>query len=213
MSIRGLLFAVICGLLIAGTGCNNCCSETLSRKEVSELERAASNGNVAAMMKLFNFYGGSDEPERGRVWLKRAADAGNSEAEMLMYSILNGDLDPEQRRLAIDYLHRSAKHGSVTAQGVLGRRFREGTGVPQDREKAKYWLRLAARARGVHSVDAVLDLCDMALEEGDLEQCRECLSLDTEAISAVNPGSNYAGQIEQQRKRITEYLESRPSVR
>jgi hypothetical protein len=199
------LLIILIGVLIANAGCNNCCEERLSNREVAELERAANTGNIAAMKRLSAYFESNEDQAQAAVWRKRAADAGDSEAELAMYDGLKNDHDPRQRDLAIAYLQRSAEHGSSIGQWFLGRICHEGAGVPKDANKAKYWLRKAARSG---NEEAIIYLCDIALSERDVVQCRECVDLANRAVASVKPGSYYSVHLEHQRKRITEFLVS-----
>lgn len=181
----------------------DCCSEQLSDRQIRELEQAAANGNVPAMKRLFFFFEEAEDPARAAVWLKRAADAGDGEAELFMFSKLTGDKNPDRQRLALTYLHRAAEHGSSTAQATLGERYRDGTGVPKNVETARFWFRKSARAG---DADAILALCDMAVAAHDVEQCRECLVLENQALTSLDPKSYYASQLREQRKRIDRIL-------
>jgi TPR repeat protein len=177
----------------------NCCSEQLNERQVRELERAAANGDVPSMKRLFFFYDEAEEPAKAATWLRRAADAGDSEAELFMFNTLNGSKNTDQQRLALKYLHRAAEHGSSTAQATLGERYRDGVGVTRNVETAKYWLRRAARAG---DPEAILALCDMAAAAHDIEQCRECLVLENHALTSLDQKSYVSLQLQEQRKRI-----------
>lgn len=201
----GLIFAAL--LLIALTSYlmirKDCCSEQLSEYQIGELERAAASGSVSAMKRLFFYYDEAEEPRKAAAWLKRAADAGDSEAEMLMFYSLNGTNDAGQKRLAMNYLYRAAEHGSSDAQTIVGEKYRDGAGVTRNIDTAKRWLEKAARAG---DADAILALCDIAVSERDVEQCRRCLQLQNRALRSLHPKSYLASQLQEQRERISRIL-------
>jgi len=136
-------------------------------------------------------------------WLRRAADAGDANAELHMFDRLNASEDPEQKRTALSYLHRSAEHGSSTAQSTLGKLYRDGTGVPKNLETAESWFEKGARGG---DVDAILWLCDKAAAERNLQQCRECIALQDRALASAHPTSYFATRLREQRERIQRIL-------
>ena len=176
-----------------------CCSERLDEDEIRELERAATNGDVPAMKRLYRFFDEDEQPAVAEGWLKRAADAGDADAELHMFSRRDGSDDPAQKAIAMDYLHRSAEHGSSLAQSVLGERYRNGDGVTRNMATARSWFEKAARGG---DIDGILALCDMAAAERDLQQCRECLVLQNRGLASVHPESYYATQLREQRERV-----------
>jgi len=202
---KGVLLSliVLIGVVITSAGCRNCCEERLTGREVAELERFANTGNIAAMKRLSAYFESNEDQTQAAAWRKRAADAGDSEAEFSMYEDLKNDRNAKRRDLAIVYLQRSAEHGSSLGQWFLGRIFHEGAGVPKDADKAKFWLRKAARSG---NEEAIIYLCDLALSERDVAQSRECVSFEDRARAVVKPGSYYSRQLERQRKRITDFL-------
>ncbi len=200
---RGISLLFAAALLIAAASYfmirKTCCGEHLGDEQIRELERAAANGNVPAMMRLYIYFDEGEQPEKAVAWLRRAADAGDARAEFHMFDRLNGSDDPEQKRMAMGYLHRSAEHGSSTAQSTLGKLYRDGAGVTRNLETAESWFR-----KGAHGgdVDAILWLCDRAAAERDIQQCRECTVLQDRALASVHPKSYFASQLQKQRKLI-----------
>jgi TPR repeat protein len=190
-----LLIAVASFFLIRKT----CCSEDLDPEQIRKLEQAATNGDVAAMMRLYRYFDEGEEPEKAMMWLRRAADAGDGTAGLHMYSRLRGSDDPEQNRVAVAYLHRSAERGYPTAQNVLGKLYRDGAGVPRNEETANDWFLKGARGG---NIDAILTVCDKAAAERDIDQCRECLVLADRALPSTASGSYYAVNLEEQRERL-----------
>jgi TPR repeat protein len=51
---------------------------------------------------------------------------------------------PQDEAMAVQWFHRAAAQGHVTAQFNLGVAYAKGTGVPQDHAEAVQWYRRAA---------------------------------------------------------------------
>jgi TPR repeat protein len=101
------------------------------------------------------------------------------------------------------YLRRSAEHGYTLAQVTLGERCRDGVNVSKDVQTAKYWFKASASAGGP---SGVLALCDLAIAEHDVEQCRECLELENRAIAIMKPKSSEVLQLQRQQGRVRHIL-------
>ncbi len=172
----------------------NCC-EQLSDDALRELERSANKGSVPAMKRLYVFFDQDGQTAKAETWLRRAADTGDAEAE---YDIW-GRAVPAEKPSVMNYLVRSAQHGSSFAQFTLGELYRDGVDVPKNIDTARYWLQKSARGG---EPAGVLALCDLAAADRDIPQCKECIVLENRAIASLQPKSYYVVQLRQQQKRI-----------
>jgi len=180
-----------------------CCTEELSNDQLRHLLRNAEDGNVAAMKRLFFFYAEGEDPVNEKLWLERAAAAGDAQAEEFMYDELFASKDVKQRERAVKYLIRAAEHGSPTAQLVLGESYRDGSGVPKNIAHARYCLRKSALSVNIASI---LASCDLALMQGNRNECEECLKLHAIGLVSLDRHSHVAKKLIGQRERITRKL-------
>jgi len=89
-------------------------------------------------------------------YIEKGLQAGSNEA-LFLKGVTTFDTDLVS---AVDCISRAAEKGSVNAQQLMARLYRDGIGVPKDEQKALAWARLAA-ANG--SADAQVDLASLLM--------------------------------------------------
>lgn len=123
-------------------------------------EQAARDGDKSAQEKLARWYLlGENVPqdlENAKVWLLKAAAQGSKTSQWVLGSFerSNGNITA-----AIDYWTQAATGSDAVpiAQYSLGAHYAQTVEVPQDRKKAKRWLKAAA-AHGVEEAEELLAL-------------------------------------------------------
>jgi TPR repeat protein len=80
-------------------------------------------------------------------WYFKAATAGNAEAQVSLGGILDRDGSEKQ---AVYWYRRAADQGNELGQFILGVKYEEGEGVPQDYIQAHMWFNLAASDDTTH---------------------------------------------------------------
>lgn len=110
--------------------------------------RASLLGNVAAMHKFARLYSRDVPPRvrggRARMWLQRAVDAGWTPALVeLGVLCLLGEGVPSDPKRAAELFRRAAKEDDPEACYLLGRCYRDGTGVRRNGRVAASWFRRA----------------------------------------------------------------------
>ena len=109
------------------------------------------SGGIAAP-----FFGGTGFPKdeaKGREWYQKGADRGDSDSKrrlaMLMYDEASSYIEKENvtendKKKAAGLFAKAADLGDMNAQYMFGLCYYHVIGVPQDDEKAAFWLRKAA---------------------------------------------------------------------
>ena len=125
--------------------------EVLS-EDISELERAAEEGDVVAMFQLGKALLKGEEGQEantaeGAQWLLRSAEQGHRPAQSAIGEMYFTGLGlPQNKTEAYKWLKRAAEPPVPEAQFNLGLMLQTGDGAPQNKKKAyKYYL-AAARA-------------------------------------------------------------------
>ncbi len=110
--------------------------------------KAAEQGLKEAQYNLgLSYYGWDDGPglrqnyEEAADWFRKAAEQGYERAQGRLDLLLGEGMVVAQDDVET---HRAADHGNKDAQRVLGSRYRDGQGVPQDYAQATSWYRKAA---------------------------------------------------------------------
>ncbi|HEY2324007.1 MAG TPA: hypothetical protein VGJ82_14215 [Thermoanaerobaculia bacterium] len=172
-----------------------CCSEELTPAQLQQLMLKAQSGDLASMKRLYLFFDEGEEPARAKYWLQRAADSGEPEAELLMYEQLSGSKVPKERTAAVEFLLSAARHGFPPAQEALREAYRDR----EDPQNAVLWLQRSA-ASGDRN--AVLVLCDLALNYRDVRQCAKCIEMNRQALAGLGQQSELARSLLAQRDRL-----------
>ena len=115
-----------------------------STQEMSQIRKAAEQGNVEAQNKLGYMYKeGVLVPQdyaQSMNWFRKAAEQGNSDAQLslgVMY--IGGDIGPQDYTQATSWFQKSAEQGDTDGQILLCLSYALGKGVPQDYVLAYAW--------------------------------------------------------------------------
>lgn len=123
--------------------------------------RAAEEGCAEAYLPTAQLYAGAEGLFEDRAealkWFHKAFDAGSPEAAFHIGRILEKQGDESG---ALPWLQKAADKGNPEALAVLGRRYRDGRGVPKDEARAGQCLRRSAE--GGHG-EGMLELADFLL--------------------------------------------------
>lgn len=131
--------------------------------------QAAEGGYAVAQYNLGNYYylgqGVDRDLDLALHWLRRAESNGHHEARNRISSVLESiRLLGERKELA--YLKQRADDGESDAQYNLARMCLDGTGMEEDLDAAKRWLRLAAEQGHVR---AAIDLSKLETDASDMD--------------------------------------------
>lgn len=160
----------------------SCCSEDISSDELKIINKAAEGGDVKAMMRLYYFHGDNGDGDEARRWLTLAANMNDANAQDQLSYILLLSNKPEDTANGLRYLQSAAKAGLPVAQEGLGRRLRDGDGIPQDTMQAEYWYRKASDAG---SPQAMLALANLLIGKNiTQERLSEALRWNSVALSS-----------------------------
>lgn len=104
--------------------------------------KAGEGGCIYAQTQLAHHYLSEDTvEEKSLYWFHKAAEQGDGESQLYLASHYINDGDASQ---ALSWLRRAAEQDYAEAQFSLGKCYMRGDMVPQDKEKAIYWLSKAA---------------------------------------------------------------------
>lgn len=122
------------------------------RDVLADLDRAATGGNVRAMMYLaeaaWQGYGMAKDPARMTAWIERASATRDVVARFdLAHALASGRYVPKDNARAAALYRRNAEQGHAVSQNNYAVMLRDGTGVPVDRVAALTWFTLAARGQ------------------------------------------------------------------
>lgn len=112
------------------------------------LERKASDGDPVSMycMGEIDFQVIPTNVPRALEWFKKSAELGYSQAQATLGAFylkgLPGLLEKDSKQ-GIELLAKAVRNKSLTARYNLGMAYLSGDGVPEDKEKAVQWLRVA----------------------------------------------------------------------
>ncbi|MEC7800880.1 MAG: SEL1-like repeat protein [Verrucomicrobiota bacterium] len=112
------------------------------------LERKASDGDPISMycMGEIDFQVIPTNVPRALEWFKKSAELGYSQAQATLGAFylkgLPGLLEKDSKQ-GIELLAKAVRNKSLTARYNLGMAYLSGDGVPEDKEKAVQWLRVA----------------------------------------------------------------------
>ncbi len=116
----------------------------------TELEEAATKGDVDAQARLSAFYfnglGVRKDFVEALFWARKAAEYNNPRAQNilgLMYE--NGNGVTKDLTAAIEWYRKSARQGFALAHNNLGRMYQNGYGVSKDTKKAAEWYQKAQK--------------------------------------------------------------------
>ena len=116
---------------------------------LTELKRAAENGDVEAQYELGNMYSfgirvAKDDSEAAK-WYRKAAEQGNVVAQRFLgYAYSNGEGVTQDKIEAIKWYRKAAEQGDDVAQRNLAIIYSRGEGVTQNYSEAIKWYRKAA---------------------------------------------------------------------
>lgn len=123
--------------------------------------RAAEAGCVEAYMPTAQLYAGAEGLFEDRAealkWFRFASEAGDADAAAHIGQILEKQGDEAG---ALSWIQKAAEKGSPAALASLGRRYRQGLGLPRDEARAGQCLRRAAEGG---DRDGMLELADLLL--------------------------------------------------
>ncbi len=126
---------------------------------------AAMGGNADAQYMLGEMYQDGDglpqDRDKALFWFRKSAAQGDEEAREMLTQI-------ERRDAEVRELTRRANNGDADAPYTLAMMYREGDGVPRDRDKAFLWFRMAAE-RG-HAEGALQAAIGYVLHNGFIMQ-------------------------------------------
>lgn len=119
------------------------------RDAIADLEKAAANGNVRAMMYLaeaaWQGYGMAKNPGRVQALIDRAATTRDVIARFdLAHALGSGRYVPRDPARSAALYRRNAELGHAVSQNNYAVALRDGIGVPVDRTAALVWFTLAA---------------------------------------------------------------------
>jgi hypothetical protein len=198
--IFGALLSIILILLISTR--TTCCSEKLSKDDLSKLTNQAVHGDALAMQRLRFIYEESGEPDKAQFWLEQGAKHGDPLSEAhLAEELLRSKIDAD-KKLGIQYLMSAAKHGELLAQELLGKRYKDGNLVEKNIELAEFWLKKSAEADSPSGIVSFVDL--MASRARTKEDYSECLLWNAKGLASQQikqGGATYLDLI-YQRERI-----------
>lgn len=123
--------------------------------------RAAEAGCVEAYMPTAQLYAGAENLFEDRAealkWFRLAFEAGDAEAAVHIGQILEKQGDEAG---ALPWIQKAAEMGSAAALASLGKRHRQGRGVPRDEGRAGQCLRRAAEGG---DAEGMVELADLLL--------------------------------------------------
>ncbi len=120
------------------------------RDVIADLDKAATSGNVRAMMYLaeaaWQGYGMPKDPARMTAWIERASTTRDVVARFdLAHALGSGRYMPKDEARAAALYRRNAELGHAVSQNNYAVMLRDGLGVPPDPVAALAWFTLAAR--------------------------------------------------------------------
>ena len=120
-----------------------------ARNEAAALTRAATQGNVEAMLNLgYRYYYGQGVAQsysNAITCWAQAAQRGNTEAQYILGKCYyNGDAVSRNYTEAVRYFQMAANQGHTEAQSALGVCYYYGQGVTRNMYEARRWLSMAA---------------------------------------------------------------------
>ncbi len=120
------------------------------RDVIADLDKAATGGNVRAMMYLaeaaWQGYGMPKDPARMTAWIERASATRDVVARFdLAHALGSGRYMPKDEARAAALYRRNAELGHAVSQNNYAVMLRDGLGVPADPVAALAWFTLAAR--------------------------------------------------------------------
>lgn len=118
-------------------------------KAVQCYRQAAELGHAGAQCNLGIMYeqgkGIRIDEGKARYWYQKSAEQGDVVAQFLLAHIIliqsNGS--KVEKLKAAEWYKKAAEQGYINAQSALGKMYKNGHGVKQDYEKAKYWFQKA----------------------------------------------------------------------
>ncbi len=187
--MKRLLSALIAGCLLGlwtspvSGFAQNC---TDGEQCVVEMERSASEGDVAAIMWLADYYamGAGESEEKAVFWLKRYVDLSHEESLLLRQLQLKSKSTTEQHE-ALASLRRMAKLGNAFAALELAKFYKES-----NRACWRHWNEVAAK---LGNTQAMRELA-AALSEPGAEQNEELAAVWFLVLSASSTPNSYASR-------------------
>lgn len=124
--------------------CGDCRGAYLIKKNINAarewLEKAARQGNIAAMGRLGLLYNELKDKKKGEEWIRQAADFGNKFSANVMYTS-----NPEE---SFRYMFLAHERGLSQNRTELCWMYLKGVGTPQNVERAReLYRRLPAEER------------------------------------------------------------------
>jgi TPR repeat protein len=128
------------------------------------VRKAAEQGDVKAQTFLgvscfeYYFFNESYVPQdktEAVKWLRKAAEQGYVLAQVLLYKLFHGD---GYKGDAVYWCRKAAEQGDAYAQYSLGNCYKDGYGVPKDKEEAIKWFRKAAEQKNEDAIKALREL-------------------------------------------------------
>jgi hypothetical protein len=122
----------------------------MSSLDLSELQRKAENGDVAAQLELGSRYmnekrGGVESDAEAVKWYRLAAEQGNAEAQVNLGRLyFLGAGVPTNYAEAAKWYRLAAEQGNAAGQWCIGIMFANGFGVTRDDIQAVNWFQRAA---------------------------------------------------------------------
>lgn len=150
------------------------------------LKRAAEHGENWAKTMLFTIYNygviGKKDQVQAQLWYEKAViEDGQQKIDYSIGTLFEGGLLVRQNyEQAAYWFQRSAGLGYPPAQAMLGRFYREGTGVLQDYVLAYKWFNLAASKYEESMASFVRQLRDKLAEDMTHSQIEEAQKLTRE---------------------------------
>lgn len=140
----GMALLVVIFLVLAGGTL-----QASAEEDISEIRKAAEQGDVKAQLRLGNLYGeGRGVPKDDKLavdWYTKAAEQGDETAAgILGFMYGSGDGVPQDDKKAFKWFKKAAEQGDAALQFLLGALYAEGRGVTQDYNEAFQWYRKSA---------------------------------------------------------------------
>jgi TPR repeat protein len=91
----------------------------------------------------------------GVKWLRKAAEHGYVLAQVVLYEFFHHD---DYKGDAVYWCRKAAEQGDAFAQYSLGNCYKDGDGIPKDKEEAIKWFRKAAEQKNEDAIKALREL-------------------------------------------------------
>lgn len=123
--------------------------ETLSRKQIAQIQTAADHGNPDSQAQLSGLYrfgsGVKQDLSKAFMWAQKAADQGHAQSQHYLGLCYTYEMGTKKDLTeAFKWFKKSAEQGNVAAEYRVGLSYLKGDGIPRSDEKGLPWLMKAA---------------------------------------------------------------------